>query len=144
MIRILLVLSIAIWGVGAARATEKITLDMSPNDAAATLTGLNSLNGYLKVVHNAAGAEESVSIPYSLGDVRIALARDIRAMLDLVRDYQTAAKAMKPEEAAHAADAKQPLDILVFQVGDLNLTANPIAPGTLALLAPVCPSCIGK
>lgn len=130
--------------VSIAHASEKVTLDMSPNDAAATLTGLNNLNNYLKVVHNAAGTEESVSIPYSLGDVRIALARDIRAMLDLVRDYQTAAKAMKPEEAAKAADAKQPLDVLVFQVGDLNLTANPISPGTLALLAPVCPSCIGK
>lgn len=126
-----------------ALAADKVTLQLSPNDVAVLATGLAALDGYQKASHDARGQDTTVLVPYTLGDVRLTIAHDISVAQSAIREYQIASKGLATEEAAKLANAKAPIDLLAFDVRDLNIATNPIPPSALAELSAVCPTCAG-
>jgi hypothetical protein len=139
-------------------AAERLTLQLSPNDAATILNSLQALDGSPHIVRNALGQEEVKLIPLDLGAVRLTIARDETVLIQTVKEFQQATRglAIEPSSDAKPADVrranekidalantKMQVDLLSLDVADLNMTANRITPSTLAVLAPICPTCVG-
>ena len=133
-----------IWSAVSAAAAEKTTVQISPEEAAQLVIAIGQLDGSTHVVKDDKGADKAVVIPYHFGAIRVVLAHDLRVAVDAVKDYQTAAKGIAPDEARKLADAKLPVDLVTIDATDLFLSENPISAQTLAALAPICPSCVAK
>ena len=137
-------------------AADRITLSLSPNEAATiTQQGLHKLDGAPHIVHDARGDEQAVTVPYRLGEAVLTIAHDIQVLTAVVQGYQSvatnlvdaagtdeAARAKAQKEAALLADKKSPVEVLSLSATDLRATENALPPSVLAALGPICPSCV--
>jgi len=125
-------------------AADKVTLNLSPNEILQIQNGLTALDGYHKVIKNNLGQDTDVLVPYDLApSARLTIAHDEVVIQESFSELRKAAQGLSPEEAAKLANTPQPIDLVTIQVSDLKIDTNPLAPTTLAILAPVCPSCAG-
>lgn len=128
----------------AAIASDKVSLNLSPNEVNALGAALIKLDGYTKVARGSRAEDEAVVVPYDLKDVRITIAYDQNQCSQFLKIFREAARGLKNQDVDALADKAQPIDLHTVDVADLNLGANPITPSILAALAPICPSCIGE
>lgn len=135
-------------------------MKMKISEASALLSALSALDGYERVIKEG-GNEKSVRDSYKLGPARLTIARNIRALREVVEDFQRAQNALiieesggtgsvdpktNPEGAARVAveiqkmvETEHAIALLPISEADLKLDVNPIPPSVLASLIVLFP-----
>lgn len=125
-------------------ASDKVTLNLSPNDLLQIQNSLAALDGYHKIIKNNLGQDTDVTISYDLlPGARLTIAHDETVIQQTFVELRKAAQGLSPEDTAKLASTPQPIDLLTLEAKDLKIDTNPFAPTTLAGLSPICPSCSG-
>lgn len=140
-------------------------MKMKVSEASALLSALSALDGYDRVIKEG-GNEKSVRDSYKLGPARMAVARNIRALREVVEDFQRAQNALiieesggtgsvdqktNPEGAARVAveiqkmvDTEHEISLISISEADLKLDVNPIPPSVLASMIVLFPAPVSE
>lgn len=135
-------------------------MKMKISEASTLLDALSALDGYDRVIKEG-GGEKAVRDSYKLGTARLTVARNIRALREVVGDFQRAQNALiieesggtgtvdqktNPEGAARVAveiqkmiETEHEIALLTISEPDLKLDVNPIPPSVLASLIMLFP-----
>jgi hypothetical protein len=125
-------------------AADKITLKLSPDEMYALVNlGIAGLDGAQHIVHDARGQEIAVPIPFEFGDVRLTIAHDKAVIDQRMSEVRAAGAHLSDAEKLKLGQVKVEIELLSFDVSELNLGKNQIPPSILAELAPICPTCVG-